>query len=62
MGRPQKAPGKQQILKYRSRGLSQWQIAEQWFIDTGIRVSRSTIAMAAQRYGIDWKKAGPQVG
>lgn len=45
-------PDKTQMRSYLKAGLSQQQIAEQYEKDTGIRVSRSAIAMAISRYGL----------
>ena len=48
----QKAPGKTELRRYIEKGLTQAQIAEAWEKDTGVRVGRSTIAMAIERYGL----------
>lgn len=42
------------------RGLTQQQIAEQWEKDTGVRVSRSTIAMAIARYELSSARPRPR--
>lgn len=45
-------PDKTQMRSYLKAGLSQKQIVEQYEKDTGIKVSRSAIAMAISRYGL----------
>lgn len=45
-------PNKTQMEAYLKRGLTQKQIAEQYESDTGIKVSRSAIGMAIERYGL----------
>ena len=50
-------PNKTQMEGYLSRGLTQQQIADQYEEDTGIRVTRSAIGMAIERYGLSSNKA-----
>lgn len=38
--------------RYLARGLTQQQIVEAWLNDSGVQVSRSAIAMAIDRYGL----------
>lgn len=51
-GGVQKVPGKTELRRYIEKGLTQEQIAEAWEKDSGIRVGRSAIAMAIERYGL----------
>jgi hypothetical protein len=53
MTAPQVAPGKTELRRFLSRGLTQQQIVAEWERDSGHRVSRSTIAMAIARYGLN---------
>lgn len=53
-----KVPNKTQMRHYLERGLTQQQIADEWEPDSGVRVSRSAIAMAIDRYGL--KSAKPR--
>ena len=53
-----KVPNKTQMRLYLERRLTQLQIVHQWEQDSGIRVSRSAIAMAIKRY--DLKSAKPR--
>lgn len=48
----QMVPDQAQMRRYLKRGLTQAQIVEAWKEDSGIRVSRSAIAMAISRYGL----------
>ena len=48
----QMVPGKTELERYLSRGMTQQQIADAWFEDSGIRVVRSAIGMALARYGL----------
>lgn len=54
------APGKTELRRYLDKRLTQAQIAEQWEKDTGIKVSRTTIAMAIARYGLQSTKPRPR--
>lgn len=45
-------PEKTQLRRYLDQGLTQKQIVEQYESDTGIKCSRSAIAMAISRYGL----------
>ena len=56
----QLAPGATELRRYLEKGLTQAQIAEAWEEDSGIRVSRSTIAMAMNRYGLDSPRPRPR--
>lgn len=51
-GGVQKVPGKTELQRYLSKGLTQTKIVEAWLEDSGVRVSRSAIAMAIERYGL----------
>lgn len=53
-----KTPNKTQLRAYLRRGLTQQGIVEAWEKDSGIRVSRSAIAMAIERNGL--KSARPR--
>ena len=53
-------PNKGEMRRYLSRGLTQAQIVDAWENDSGIRVSRSAIAMAIQRYGLESNRARPR--
>lgn len=48
----QMVPDHTQMRRYLDRGLTQQQIVAAWEEDTGVRVSRSAIAMAINRYGL----------
>lgn len=48
----QVAPDKTQLGRYLAEGLTQQQIVDAWEADSGVRVSRSTIAMAIDRYNL----------
>lgn len=48
----QLVPDKTQMRRYLSAGLTQKQIRDAWENDSGIKVSRSAIAMAIERYGL----------
>lgn len=48
-GAPRQTPDKEQLKKYLARGMTQQQIADAWFEETGTRVSRNAITMAMQR-------------
>jgi hypothetical protein len=54
------APGATELRRYLKRGLTQAQIVAEWEKDTGVRVSRSTIAMAIARYGLQSAKPRPR--
>ena len=41
------------LRRYLKKGLTQAQIADAWEADSGVRVSRSAIAMAIARYGLE---------
>lgn len=49
-------PDKTKLKSYLNKGMTQKQIVEQWEADSGIRVSRSAIAMAINRYGLESAK------
>ena len=51
-GGVQRGPGKTELRRYIEKGMTQAEIAEAWEKDSGVRVSRSTIAMATERYGL----------
>lgn len=53
-------PDSNQMRRYLERGLSQAGIVEQYEEDTGIRVSRSAIAMAIGRYGLHSSRERPR--
>ena len=52
MAATQKVPDKEVMRRYVDQDLTQAQIAEAWGEKTGVKPSRSAIAMAMQRYGI----------
>lgn len=52
MAPPTKVPDKTTLRRYLERGLTQQQIADQWEKDSGIRVARSAIALAIERYDL----------
>lgn len=52
MAHEQLVPDKTQMRRYLEQGLTQQKIVEAWERDSGIRVSRSAIAMAIQRYDL----------
>lgn len=56
----QRVPGKTQLKRYLSKGLTQAQIAEAWEEDSGTRVSRSAIGMAIKRFGLGSAKPRPR--
>lgn len=43
-------PDPHQMRQYVDQGLTQHQIVDAWLADSGIRVSRSAVAMALDRY------------
>lgn len=53
-------PNKTQMRRYLEQGLSQAGIVEQYERDTGIRVSRSAIAMAIGRYELKSSRPRPR--
>ena len=53
MANIQVAPGKTELDRYLRKGMTQAQIAEAWEKDTGVKVSRTTIAMAIKRYELN---------
>lgn len=53
-------PDPKQMEAYLNRGLTQAQIVEEYENDTGIRCSRSAIAMAMDRYGLKGKRVRPR--
>lgn len=55
-----RVPGKTELRRYLERGLTQAQIAEAWEQDSGVRVGRSAIAMAIERYGLKSGKPRPR--
>lgn len=55
-------PSPDQMRCYLERGLTQQQIADQYEVDTGIRCTRSVIAMAIGRYGLQSAKRRPPYG
>lgn len=59
-GGVQKGPGKTELRRYTEKGLTQAQIAEAWESDTGVRISRSTVAMALQRHGLTTQRPRPR--
>lgn len=59
-GMQQIVPDKTQMRRYLDKGLSQAGIVEQYEEDTGIRVSRSAIAMAIGRYGLKSSRPRPR--
>jgi hypothetical protein len=54
------APTKDQLERYLDRGLTQQQIADAWYEDSGERVSRTTIAMAIKRYELKSSRTRPR--
>lgn len=56
----QMVPNKTQMRAYLRRKLTQQQIVEAWEEDSGIRVSRSAIAMAISRYDLKASHARPR--
>ena len=48
----QVVPDKTTLARYLSRGLTQKQIVDAWENDSGMKASRSAIAMAITRYGL----------
>lgn len=48
----QMVPSKGELENYLGQRLTQQQIVEAWERDAGVRVSRSSIAMAIDRYGL----------
>lgn len=52
MPTPKRAPSKEQLQDYLSRKLTQQQMVDAYFAETGIKVSRSAIAMAMHRTGL----------
>lgn len=52
MANVQVVPNKTALRAYLSQGLTQQQIVEAWKRDSGVTVSRSSIAMAIERYGL----------
>lgn len=57
MANNQVVPDKTQLKRYVSQGLTQQQIVEAWEADSGLRVSRSAIAMAMERYDLTSPRA-----
>lgn len=53
-------PDELQMRRYLSRNLTQQQIADEYEKDTGIRCSRSAIAMALKRYDLASSKPRPR--
>lgn len=53
-------PDKTQMQRYLRRRLTQQQIADAWEADSGLRASRSAIAMAISRYGLQSNKPRPR--
>lgn len=45
-------PPKELLAAWRELGLTQKQMVDEWFAETGVRVSRSAIAMAMHRAGL----------
>jgi len=56
--RPRLSPDKGQLKKYINQGLTQQQIADAWFEETGVRVTRNAISMAMTSSGL--KPANPR--
>lgn len=56
----QVVPDKTQLSRYLERGLTQQQIVEQWEADSGLRATRSAIAMAMNRYGLSSARPRPR--
>ena len=48
-----RVPSKTQLAAYLRKGMTQQQIVDAWEAKTGVRVSRSAIAMAKARYGLE---------
>ena len=46
-------PDKTQLRRYLEKGLTQQQVVDAWERDSGVKVSRSAIAMALARYGLE---------
>ena len=53
MARPRIGPDKSQLKLYLAQGLTHQQIVDQWFADSGVRLSRSTVSMAVARHELD---------
>lgn len=47
-----KAPDKTKLRRYLERGMTQNEIAVAWEAESGVRVGRTTIAMAIERLGL----------
>lgn len=60
MANIQVAPGKTELERFLQRGMTQAQIVDAWEGQTGTRVSRSTIAMAIKRYGLQSSNPRPR--
>lgn len=56
----QVVPSKTQMKRYLSKKLTQQQIADAWEEETGVKVSRSAIAMAIARYELKSPKPRPR--
>lgn len=52
MPNPRLVPDKAQMEAYLKRKLTQQQIVDEWEKDSGVRVSRSAIGLAIERYGL----------
>lgn len=55
----QRVPNKTQMRSYLSKGMTQKEIAEAWEAESGIKVSRSAIAMAIERYNLKSSRPRP---
>ena len=53
MAPPVKVPNKTQLRHYLEKGMTQQQIVDAWEAESGHRFSRSSIAMAIERYNLN---------
>lgn len=60
MAAPQKVPNKTELRRYLSKGMTQQQIVDAWEKDSGVRVSRSAIAMAIERNSLSSAHQRPE--
>lgn len=60
MSKERRVPPKQKMEAYLRRGMTQRAIAEAWEEESGIRVSRSAIGMAIERYGLQSARPRPR--
>jgi hypothetical protein len=59
-GGVQLVPGATELRRYLEQGLTQQQIVDAWDEASGVRVSRSAIGMAIERYGLRSAKPRPR--